>query len=577
MFRRISVVRTGALQHSRINPRNEHRAFCTWSSHVSADYMGTRTEEDGVSEGLRESLVASPESAAEELLSMRDNAHRPERSHMIMRVRDNIPAINTANLLLRLGEFAARVSGGPDYAILDACIMRSGQILSSFSPSELVGLLSLCARLDFVDSDFNEAIQVHLPSVITKFKDGQYPILFASLLRLGVDQPIDRSLSDPTTPPKTLPFMSDLISTMVSRLSNIPETGCLTILHSILKKPRARITPETLQLVHAISDHASIGSWPLHMRVQVMHSLSRFGIDNKPAIESLFGAIDRETIRTIPPQNLQHLISLVYNHAQYHDESLWGSALEICLDRLSQPAVAKTMPLAIIAVTLGYLGRLPAQPNFNRSLKRGFGNLLNSFMTGQTKLPKSLSPKISDRIYDKSINRLVTDSLVDVAHLTGVVEAIDRLGYWDMYFAVPLLLITRRLVLRDGIHNIRAAPLCQLAIAILNGGSGELTKHEWIEIDKQIDLHLSSISKIGQNWSLINEAVIAPSADETVALLLEGLVKHDSYVRTTQSVLDRCAKIKSYGGIRNGNVSQSVMEWLDSLPEKAVEIVVDSS
>jgi len=489
---------------------------------------------------------------------------------------DNLPQVTYSNLLLRLGEYAARNSSNVEYGLLDACVRRSAQLIASFTPGELIGLISLCARLDFVDSDFNEAVQTHIPSVLTQFKDNQYPILFASIFRLGIDQPVDRDIFTDSLAPKTLPFMLDLITEIIRRLPNIPESGCLTMLHSILRKPRSRITPETLQLVHAISDQAQVGTWPLHMRVQVMHSLSRFGVENKPAIEALFSSITRESILSIPPQNLQHLLSIIHNHAQFHEKSIWVPALDVCLDRLSQPVIAKTMPMAIIAVTISYLGRLSPSDSTHH-LRRGFGNLLNAFMTGNSKLSKNLDPSIEGRITEKSVRRILTDSLVDIAHLTGIVEAIDRLGYWDMYYAVPLVHITRRFMLRDGIHNIRAAPLCQLSIAILNGGLGELTRDEFRAIDKLIDSHIESVSSVGTNWSLINEAIVAPSHNETIALLLEGLLKHEAYIRTTQSVLDRCVKIRAFEAVRkNEYIPEKILLFLDSLPEKA-EQVIDTS
>ncbi len=484
---------------------------------------------------------------------------RSDISLLHMLAIDNMRGVSSSSLLLRLAEFSARNSANTDYGLLDACIRRSGATLTSFSPSELIGLLSLCSRIDFVDSDFNEAVQSFIPSILTKFKDNQYPILFSALFRLGMDQPVDRESPDSMVP-RTLPFMTDLISEIIHRLPNISESGCLTILHSILRKPRSRLTPETLNLVHAISDQARIDSWPLHLRVQLIHSLSRFGVENTTLIDSLFSSITRESIMSIPPQNLQHLLSIIHNHAPAHAESIWAPALDVCLDRLSQPVVAKTMPMAIIAVTLSYLGRMDARS------KRGFGNLLTAFMTGQSKLAKNLEPSVLGRITEKSIERILTDPQVDIAHLTGIVEAIDRLGFWDMYFAVPLLLITRRLVLRDGIHNIRAAPLCQVAIAILNGAFGELGRSDFVSIDAKIDSHIASISAPG--WSLINEAVVASSQNETLALLLEGLVKHEPYIRTTQSVLDKCIKIRKFETVQK-SIPRAIVDFLDSLPEKA--------
>ena len=543
---------------------------------VDSLIKGSLRDRSGISqdispESVVESLGMEFPTLAPEYLLCPHSTQLPTASMSVLQllVVDNIDAVSSPNVLLRLGEYAARNSAKIEYGLLDACVRRSAQLLSSFSAGEFIGLLSLCARLDFVDSDFNEAVQVYIPSMLTQFKDTQYPVLFAAIFRLGIEQPIDREYPE-TSSTRTLPFMVDLIGEIIRRLPNISESGCLTMLHSILRKPKSRTTSETLELVQAISDQAQIGSWPLHMRVQVMHSLSRFGVDTKPAIESLFSSITRESIQTVPPQNLQHLLSLLHNHAKYHDEKIWRPVLEMCLDRLSQPVIAKTMPMAIIAVTMSYLGRLGL---IDKNLKRGFGNLLSAFLTGQTRLPKILDPSITGRISDKMVRRILTDSLVDIAHLTGIVEAIDRLGYWDMYYASPLLFITRRFMLREGIHNIRAAPLCQLALAILNSGCGELTLKEFQAIDALIDSHIASVS-LGSNWSLINEAVVAPSCNDTVALLLEGLLKHESYIRTTQSVLDRCVQIRSHSNFRtNDRIPKNVVAFLDSLPEMAEQIV----
>jgi len=535
---------------------------------------------DEIHELIAKVRSENPESAPELLLGVYSSMQEdPSMDDFVLYVIDNVNKINSPNILLRLAEFSINRMLPPDYGLLHAVIIRSSDLLTKFNPSEFIGLISLCSRLDFVESNFAESVQQYIPEVSEQFTDNQLPILFSSILRLGIDQPVDRSVTppvdDPTPPPtpSSLEFMTLLIDVIISRIPSITEAGCLTMLHSILRRSRSRMTREILTLVEAISDFAGIDEWPLHLRIQAIHSLSRFGhIDNQKSVESLFKSITRENIRKIPSANLQHLLSIIHNHSEHHSVDLWSPVLDICLGRISEPVIAKSMPMSTIAVTMGYMGRLAAQNN-PPSLTNGIANLLNVFFTGTARLPRDLLPAIPDRLSDQVVNRILSDPQIDIAHLTGMIEAIDRLGAWDMYYALPLLMLTRRVAIRDGIHNIRAAPLCQLVTVFLNHSREKfnMTDRDVVAIDAVVDKHIACV-QLGNQWSLINEGQHGSSdwCRASFEIFLEGIAKHEQYIRTTQSVLDRCLTIRSLleGGGDYG-VTENVSNFFTNLPQVA--------
>ena len=329
--------------------------------------------------------------------------------------------------------------------------------------------------------------------------------------------------------------MQSLIETMIPKIPFMSEAGCLTILHSILRKSRSRMTPELESLITAISDTAGIEKWSLHMQIQAIHSLSRLNVEDDSAVSSLLTACTRESLAKIPSQNLQHLLSIIHNHSDRTPTALWRPVLEQVVFRIGNPYIAYTMPMTTIAVTLGYLGRFPKINSLNV-----FNTLLNVFICGKTKLvsinPVSLLTK-----------RVISESQIDIAHLTSIVEAIDRLNYWKLHACIPLFLTTTRLALRDGIHNVRAVPLCQLLVPLLKKHVDTTTASP--SVDSEIDAVIESVENRG-GWSLKTE-VGALSQTATIHLLLEGLLRHEQYIKMTPSVIERCLEIKRL--IESGN------------------------
>lgn len=484
----------------------------------------------------------------------------PTIRDLTLLICDRMDTMDSPRDLLALGEFSAASLNSPDFAILSQVVNRAHEILAQFSPSEFVALLQLCSRLDLVDSDFNEAVQAWLPTVVARFADNQYPVIFASVLRLGIDQTVDRlPQSVAETPPS--PLMMSLIPEIIKRVPNIAAPGCLTILHSIVRRPKTKISPEMESLVSAIGETAPLDEWALAMRIQAVHALSRLGIENQSAIASMFAAVNPDSICRIPSANLQHLLSVIHNHASHHDEKVWKSVLRTTMDRIGHPMIAKSMPMSTIAVTLGYLGRLGLKD------KTVVNQLLMVFAGSKPAISRKPLP---ERISLKMLERILTDSQVDIAHLTGIVEAIDRLEMWHLPLAVPLGLVTRRIVLRDGIHNIKATPLCQLTRIFLRNDFA-LTDTDVRSIDSVVDTHIDSVAAKGSvstNWALQSKAEPCPDVWKTytVLCLLEGLLKHEKYIRSTPSAVERCVELREM--IR----SNTGLSWSD-LPSNLVTLL----
>ena len=143
-----------------------------------------------------------------------------------------IQSTGEAESILRLGLSAATPVGGADFALLDTIMHRSCAIITDFSPLQLSSLIGLYARHDFVDSKFIECLQNYLPGVISSFPNDQYPQLFASLLRLTIDQPVnkiamprDETVDKTTFVVPSSPLMMALVEEIVSRVSEIHEAG----------------------------------------------------------------------------------------------------------------------------------------------------------------------------------------------------------------------------------------------------------------------------------------------------------------------------------------------------------------
>lgn len=485
---------------------------------------------------------------------------RSEHVHRLcLKVCDEPSVIKSIKDLLVMGEFAANKVTPPDYALFSSVVEASQSRLSFFSAVELSGLLALCARMDYVDSSFSEAIMDYLPTVLSNFPDNHFPQLLAACLRLGLDQPVDRVPLEDKASNISSPFMEALISEMVGRVSKISEGGCLAILHSIVRRPKGKISSEMDSLVRAISDTVNFENWSLSMRIQAVHALSRLGINNQSAIGALFLSVDADSITKIPSANLQHLLSIVHNHAAHHDADLCQRVLNVCMQRICHPAVSKTMPMATVAVTIGYLGRL------GLSNGKAMDSLLRIFAGERLVEKKGRNLSLEDRITGKFIVKILTDPQVDVAHLTGILEAIDRLNMWHLPLSVPLLLITRRLIVRDGIHNVRTAPLGILCQCLLKedfglSGKRQLVKGLDIHIDKLIDA--VPFKERSGNWSLQSSQELGNDSScwrrSTVLGLLEGLLKHEQYIKSaaaSPSVKERCMQI--------GSQIDSLIPWSD--------------
>ena len=497
-----------------------------------------------------------------------DNSMDEDMAKLTLLICDNMEAVTAPIVLVNLGEFCTSRLSAPDFAILSQVIHQSGKMLDTFSANEFVALLSLCSRVDYVDSDFIELVQQWLPAALSRFSANQLPVVFASVLRMGIDQPIDRlpqAPDDKAAAAQSSPLMVALVGAMIDKIADVAEPGCLTILHSIVRRPKSKITPEMTALVNAISANSHLANWGLAMRIQAVHTLSRLGVDNQPAIASLLAAVTKESLVRIPSANLQHLLSIIHNHASVQSELLWRPVLFFTVERIGQPFITRSMQMATIAVTIGYLGRL------NVRNERVIDSLLSVFTGAKTR-----GGSVASRISLKMIERILTDSQVDMAHLTGIVEALDRLSLWDSPLAVPLAMVTRRIAIRDGLHNVKAAPLCQLAKVLLRNDF-HLTDNEVSDIDRQIDQWIDEIDakgSVSSNWALqsTGESDRNEWRKVTVSTLLEGLLRHETYVRSTKSAIIRCAELKGLvsdpdSAVPYPDLPENVRQFLDSVSE----------
>lgn len=490
---------------------------------------------------------------------------------------ESVVSCDSPKRLIQFGEALANQGESVDFAGLNEVVARSRATLSEFRPSDLVGLLSLLSRLDFVDSEFNESIQEHLPKILKSFSDNHLPILFTSILRLGIDQPQDRipspSTEDNTSPAvrqQSSPFMVALIQETIERVPRMAESGCLAILHSIVRRPKLKITPEMEALVASISARGNISHWSLSMRIQAIHTLSRLGFTDKEMIRSLFQSIDSETVRKIASANLQHLLSIIHNHADQYEESLWRPVIDLCVSRFSEPVVARSMSMATIAVSIGYMGRLNVRND------RVLNFLLSNFTGLKT---KGKNGEISEENLKKLTTRVLTDSQIDIGHLGSILEALERLEGWRLPLAISLALLSRRLILRDGIHNVKAAPIC-LTTNVFLRNDFRLSDQDVVETDKAIDSFIASVvesGKLSSNWSMKSTTELVPGdhlswRQRTNLTFLEGVLKHEQYIRSTSSAVDRCLGLRAFilsqpklsGLVWEQHVPEQVRKFIDS-------------
>lgn len=496
-------------------------------------------------------------------------------SSVSLKVCDSPDCLQSVKDLLLMGDFSTSKVNPPDYALLSCVVNEARNRLALFSSAEITGLLGLCARVDFVDSDFNESMQQYIPTVLGNFSDNHFPALFASSLRLGLDQPVDRIPIDDKTSSGSSQYMELLIKEMITRVSKLSDGGCLAILHSIVRRPKGKISSEMETMVKAISETVDFDQWNLAMRIQAVHALSRLGIENHSAIESLFRAVDPESITKIPSANLQHLLSIIHNHSAHHDASLCNKVLTVCMQRIAHPAIAKSMPMATVAVTIGYFGRLGLRND------QTMNSLLKVFAGSKVQAKTTQYVPIEERVTEKFVWRILSDPQVDVAHLTGILEAIDRLNMWHLPLSVPLLLITRRLILKDGIHNVRTAPLSIVCQCLLRADFG-LRDNKVSLLDSQIDQFIKSCIDKSGNWALKSdgELPIGNWRKMTVLALLEGLLKHEQYIRSSASpsVIDRCMQIRESLSplLRPEEIPDKVSTFMDTLNSHVPEARVVS-
>jgi hypothetical protein len=179
----------------------------------------------------------------------------------------------------------------------------------------------------------------------------------------------------------------------------------------------------------------------------------------------------------------------------------------------------------------------------------------------------------NDRLVETLVRRVLTDNQTDIAHLTSIMEAIQRLDMWHLPLAVALALVTRRLIFRDGIHNVKAAPLC-LATNVFIHNSFGLSDSEVHALDARIDGVISDIvneNRLSSNWCMKSNSAVSPDwRDQTILTLLEGLLKHEQYIRTTSSASKRCIGLKDLlksksVGIHWDQVPDKVRHFIDSL------------
>lgn len=520
--------------------------------------------------------VLEPREKVERLLSFVPKQLVPNSesvAELSLEVCDGINDYQSGHMLLTLGEFAASKFSPEDFALLSCVFERSRIILNVFSPSEFVGLLSLAARVEFVDSNFNQSIQEYLPSVLTSFSDNHFPIILSSILRLGIDQPVDRipSESDSVTQtiPQSSPLLVQVISETIPRVSRISESGCLSMLHAVIRRPKTKITPEMDDLVYAVSEKSNISNWSLGLRIQAVHALSRFGIHDPKNISSLLSDVDSTTVKKIPSANLQHLLSIIHNHADKLPEELWMPVLEVCIARMGEPMIARSMPMSTLAVTLSYVGRLGLKNTF-------VVNALLNVFCGLKPRPKSPG---CDVIIHALVTRILGDNQVDIAHLASIMESLEKLGMWELPPAVPLAMTTRRFLFRDGIHNVKAAPLCLIGNVFIRNDFG-LSDDSVSVLDQSIDRAIDGMMEHNNrntNWSLKTQAELVSTPDAswrkmTVLTILEGLLKHEQYIRSTPSAINRCMGLKSaieetanQSGFAWSSVPENVRSFIDSL------------
>jgi hypothetical protein len=454
---------------------------------------------------------------------------------------ENIELVSSPNILLRLAELSMGRIHPPDYGLLHQAVVRSGEVLSRFSCSELVGLLTLCARVEFVESSFSESLQSTLTVFrLNQFSPNQLPQLVSAILRLGLDLPVDRPVIEDTvgdTPIPPSPLLCALVESILPRVSEIPEGGCLSIVHAVLRKGRFRTSPELQSLVTAILTQATLADWGLPMKIQALHAMSRLGIDNPTLLSGLLDMIRKRknVLNRVPSANLQHLLSIIYVQARPAlDVSEWQPVLHAVTERMVK--VAHTMPPAILATSIGYLGRFGNSHLGWSTNSTQLSSLVRIFMTGDD----SATPCISS-----FLRRVLSpDSSIDVSHLCGILETINSLGLGGESVQI-FFLTTVRLVEKDGVHNIKATPLCQLAEILLDNPEwvAAVPVDEVMRVNSIVDSVVKEFGELSTMWSLnVDCTELSPRIDMTMHLL-EGLMRHEQYVKSTGSVLDRIGRI----------------------------------
>ena len=414
--------------------------------------------------------------------------------------------------LLKQSQLESSTKAGPDFALLYAVMNRSIELLPSFSPVDIVDLLTLLSRYDFVDSVFSSAVQSYLPTVIKTFGNNQYPVLFCSLIRLNIDQSAERLSRDAPIPPS--PLMECLVGEILPCLRDISGQNCLMMLHSIVRRGRGRITPEMRILAFAISEHPKMANWSLPLTIQLVHVLSRVGVENEKSVANLF-SLCSQSLAKVPGPNLQQLLSIVYNHSSKHEKSVWEPILQKVMRQISNPSVVRSMPLPSIAVTLNYLARIPCEVNVCV-----FETLLSWFLTAGGK--------------QNSTQRILSDQGLDIAHLASVLEAANKVLPNSLH--TELFSLAMNLSLREGVHNIKAAPLCQLILSALSFQGSLISIQDEINACKAKNI-------VASHWSLKTELVKTMDLESTCLLLLEGLLRHEQYILSTPSAVNRCLEV----------------------------------
>ena len=457
--------------------------------------------------------------------------------------RQTVPCLDALELikveqnpsaLVEYSEWAASWPNGPNFAYLFVVMQRSSEIYSSFSSKQFINLVSLYSRLDFVDDSLCKFVDEYLGSTVGNsgvISGAQYPILFCSLLRLGID--VDEIL----------------VGNIISQLSEISDSGCLMMLHSIIRRGKNRVSPAMMTLANNIADRTE---WSLGMSIQAIHVLSRLDINNEDSIAKLFKDINIGTIKQIPAANLQHVLSIIYNHSKFHDRTVWEPVLTLVVKRIGEQCAK--FPLPTLAVTMAYLGRFSTDACLsNNTYLHVFDRLLEVFVTGSLKRGNPDFATLVERI-------LAPSSGLDIAHLTSVLEACERISSNSVYVNF-LLWVTIRLVLREGVHNVRAAPLCQLISAIIHH-TPIMRLDTCTEIDQYINEAVLN-GKVATSWSLKTNVSYEMNDTDTIIFLLEGLLRHEQYIRATQSAIERCLEIRQK--IQSMTIPKNISQFLDSL------------